>query len=179
MTRTARHTRADAYAASTGGDPGSQTTTHDRPRVCERALAATPDAAKAARQFTRNTLRQWELDDLNDDALLVVSELVTNAVIHGVPDVCEDTDTDEQPILLRLVNKTTSVLCVVHDTSCAAPYVTGGDALAENCRGLHIVAELSSTWGWTPSKQHGKYVWAVLEATHQPAGARQQHQAID
>src|SRR5262245_49688565 len=59
MTRTARHTQAAAFAALTGGDPGSQTITHDRPRVCERALAPTPDAAGTARRFTRDTLRQW------------------------------------------------------------------------------------------------------------------------
>lgn len=177
MTRSARHPRADAYAALTSGDPGSQTITADDPRVCECALAAIPDAARAARRFTRDTLRQWGLDDLIDDAMLVVSELVTNAVVHGVHNSIEDIDgyvdtsADEQPILLRLVNRTTSVLCVVRDPNRTPPHVKGSGLLKETCRGLRIVAELSTAWGWTPSEQHGKFVWAVLDATRQPVNA--------
>lgn len=185
MTRSARRPQADAYAASTSGDPGSQTITDDGPSVCECALAAIPDAARAARRFTRNTLHQWELDDLIDDAILVVSELVTNAVVHGATDPFEDDGAgtsavislnldlgaNELPILLQLVNQTTSVMCIVHDTAGAPPHVKDGDALAETCRGLRIVAELSSAWGWTPSGPHSKFVWAVLNATRQPVDA--------
>lgn len=177
MTRSARHPSADAYAAPTSGDSGSQTITDDEPSVCEYALAALPGAARAARTFTRNTLRQWELDALIDDAALVVSELITNAVVHGVPDSFEDDrvrvgpGADEQPILLQLVKQTTSVMCIVHDTNGVPPHVKDGDVLAETCRGLRIVAELSSAWGWTASGPHGKFVWAVLDAARRPVDA--------
>jgi anti-sigma regulatory factor (Ser/Thr protein kinase) len=174
MTRSAPRPRPDASAALTGDDPGSLTIARDGPCVCECALAATPDAAGAARAFTRNTLRQWDRDDLIDDATLIVSELVTNAVLHGMPGDLEDNDAGdgEEPILLQLVSQTTSVLCIVHDPSSTPPRVMGGDVLTETHRGLCIVAELSTAWGWTPHGQRGKSVWAVLDAAHQPAIAQ-------
>ncbi|MBH5335754.1 ATP-binding protein [Streptomyces pactum] len=49
------------------------------------ALPARYEAVKGARRFTGRTLDQWELPDLFDDVALVVSELVTNALRHALP----------------------------------------------------------------------------------------------
>lgn len=56
------------------------------------ALPARYEAVRGARQFTRTTLDQWELDDRFDDVALVVSELVTNALRHALP-----ADTPREP----------------------------------------------------------------------------------
>ncbi len=48
-------------------------------------LAPVPESARAAREFTVATLRRWHLDALIDDAVVIASELVTNAIRHGTP----------------------------------------------------------------------------------------------
>lgn len=173
MTRSAWRPLTGAYPAPTSDDPGQLTAADDGPRVCECALAATPDAVRAAREFTRNTLRRWKRDELLDDAALVASELVTNALLHGVRDAVAGNGAGdgEYPILLQLVHQTSSVLCIVRDPSSTPPHIAGGDVLDENHRGLRIVAEVSTAWGWTPCEGHGKTVWSVLDAEPQPFSA--------
>ena len=51
-----------------------------RPEAAVIALDADPASVSQARRFLRHTLREWHLDRLVDDAQIVVSELVTNAV---------------------------------------------------------------------------------------------------
>jgi hypothetical protein len=46
-------------------------------------LAPAPESVKAARDFTAAILRRWHLDSLIDDAVIIASELVTNAIRHG------------------------------------------------------------------------------------------------
>src|SRR5215472_141003 len=58
-------------------------TTTDRQRRI--TLPPVPGSAKAAREFTAATLRNWHLDPLISDAVLIASELVTNAINHGSP----------------------------------------------------------------------------------------------
>src|SRR5215472_8487533 len=48
-------------------------------------LPSVPESAKAAREFTAAALRQWHLDPLVPDAVLIASELITNAISHGSP----------------------------------------------------------------------------------------------
>ena len=48
------------------------------------ALPARFEAVREARQFTRRTLGQWDVGERFDDICLVVSELVTNALRHGL-----------------------------------------------------------------------------------------------
>lgn len=48
------------------------------------ALAPAPESAKTARDFTAATLRRWHLNPLIDDAVIIASELATNAIRHGI-----------------------------------------------------------------------------------------------
>src|SRR5271166_781013 len=57
------------------------TATTDRQRRI--TLPPVPESAKAAREFTVATLRNWHLGPLISDAVLIASELVTNAINHG------------------------------------------------------------------------------------------------
>ncbi|MFJ3506747.1 SpoIIE family protein phosphatase [Streptomyces luteogriseus] len=110
-----------------------------------------PQAVGHARRFARRTLRSWGVAVDRDAALLVVSELVTNALVH--------TD-DKVRMDLTLVNNRLRI--AVADASPRSPVrpasigweATGG-------RGILLVEALSATWGTLPVSG-GKQVWAEL-----------------
>jgi anti-sigma regulatory factor (Ser/Thr protein kinase) len=111
-----------------------------------------PQAVGQARRFTRRTLRSWNVPERDRDAvLLVVSELVTNALVHTDGRVRLD---------LTLVNHRLRV--AVADASPRSPVkptsigweATGG-------RGILLVEALSDSWGTVPVSG-GKQVWSEL-----------------
>ncbi|MFH9892715.1 SpoIIE family protein phosphatase [Streptomyces luteogriseus] len=110
-----------------------------------------PQAVGHARRFARRTLRSWGVAVDRDAALLGVSELVTNALVH--------TD-DKVRMDLTLVNNRLRI--AVADASPRSPVrpasigweATGG-------RGILLVEALSATWGTLPVSG-GKQVWAEL-----------------
>jgi anti-sigma regulatory factor (Ser/Thr protein kinase) len=111
-------------------------------------------APRAARRFVEDALRRWGHDGWAvDDARLLVSELVTNAVIHT-----------RSPFSVSLESQPSRLRVAVHDESSAVPR-SGGQTLetARGGRGLQIVATLADDWGVmaTPA---GKTVWAELSA---------------
>ncbi|WP_228040330.1 ATP-binding protein [Streptomyces chromofuscus] len=117
-------------------------------------LAAHPGSPAQARRLTRTRLTGWAVcEDTCDTAALVVSELVTNAILHTASDVvvCELHDGDE---LVRIA---------VRDQGCAAgdPHPSSGRAEEEHGRGLLLVDALAHAWG---AHEHGPglLVWAEL-----------------
>jgi hypothetical protein len=141
--------RLAAYGPITGWPEGS---------VCPlRAADASP---AIARDFTAATLRSWGLADLCDDAMVVVSELVTNAIRHGVTPGFGIAD--ERPIRLSLVRHGRLLVCIVADGSRCEPTMREPCDDAETGRGLHVIEALSRAWGWTPLPGTGKAVWAAL-----------------
>jgi hypothetical protein len=129
-------------------------------RQCRIALRPVPESARAAREFTAATLRRWYLDPLIDDAALIASELVTNAVTHGA---CAGEDVE-----LTWSYHVSRLICVITDRAAEPPVIAWGDADAESGHGLHIVGALAAAWGWTMLGTGEKAVWAAL---HLPAGA--------
>lgn len=127
-------------------------------------LLATPGAAGASRRHVRGLLsgNGCSPDDL-DLAVLLVSELVTNAVLHG-----------SAPIVLRLTHWEASLRVEVDDAgTCLGPAEAGGwDLTAEGGRGLALVEALATSWG---SVAHGglstgKTVWfEIIGRVPQPA----------
>ncbi|MDH6576835.1 SpoIIE family protein phosphatase [Kitasatospora sp. MAP5-34] len=103
-----------------------------------------------ARRFTRATLAAWGLSGLSDFAELMVSELVTNALLHA-----------EAPRRLRLFRDRTLTVEVA-DSGGQAPRLRPSAEQDEGGRGMHLVSELAHRWGARPTK-HGKVVWAELE----------------
>lgn len=82
------------------------------------ALPARYEAVRGARSFTRSTLSQWGLDERFDDVALVVSELVTNALRHALPDDARGTTGEpEAPVRLHLMRWSTRLVCAVRDPS--------------------------------------------------------------
>lgn len=108
----------------------------------------------AARRFTRQTLVEWGVLGVSrrtDDVLLCVSELVTNALLHGAPPgrgfrIFLSLTVD---LLLRVE---------VHDSGDGTPSVQHSGERAEMGRGLLIVEALADKWG-VGERDPGKIVW--------------------
>ncbi|GAA4080011.1 SpoIIE family protein phosphatase [Streptomyces shaanxiensis] len=110
-----------------------------------------PDAVMHARRFTSRTLRRWKVAEAADGVLLVVSELVTNALVHT-----------QGSVRLDLILRGDHVRVSVTDGSPRAPAKpvivdwesTGG-------RGLLLVEAMSETFGSVPVAG-GKQVWSEI-----------------
>ncbi|WP_328300176.1 ATP-binding protein [Streptomyces sp. NBC_00435] len=114
--------------------------------LSERLYLRNPQTVAAARHFTRDTLEVWGRGDRQDDLLLCVSELATNALRHGVP--------RGRGYLLRLLAYDGTVRAEVHDSG------PGLSRIADRPpgRGLLIVDALADAWGVLP-RVPGKVVW--------------------
>ena len=123
-------------------------------------LGAGAQCGRTARKFTRNTLKEWGLVSLADDAEAIVGEFVANAVSHAArPVTAADSG---QPLGLRLLRRSGEVMCAVLDPSDLAPVLRMPDRNEEAGRGLQMVDALSDVWGWSPVTGRGKAVWAIL-----------------
>jgi anti-sigma regulatory factor (Ser/Thr protein kinase) len=105
----------------------------------------------SARRSTWWALKYWGLAEWEraDDVLLCVSELATNALVHGVP--------PGRRFLLRVRYDGHAVRVEVHDSGDGLPRVA--DEADEGGRGLLLVAALADKWG-VGERSPGKVVWA-------------------
>jgi anti-sigma regulatory factor (Ser/Thr protein kinase) len=116
-------------------------------QVAELELPHDPTAPALARDFTRDLLSAWGIEeDTAYGAELIVSELATNAVRYGTP-----------PLRLRLIRGET-LTCEVHDTSPVTPHLRHARTVDEGGRGLFIVSQLADQWG-TRYAGGGKVMW--------------------
>jgi anti-sigma regulatory factor (Ser/Thr protein kinase) len=122
-------------------------------------LAATPVAPRMGRAFTAEVLANWGLGAVTEDARLVVSELITNAVR-------ESALSERHTVLVRLRRKRGSILIEVGDHGIRSfPRLPPQPADQGACdgRGLPIVACLSAAAG-TARRAEWRIVWARLAA---------------
>jgi serine/threonine-protein kinase RsbW len=118
-------------------------------------LPALTSSVAAARCRVCDTLAQWGLCAVRDDACLVVSELFTNAVVH--------TDSDRVNCSLWTTSGLLYVEIADEGRARTAPAVRSATSYAENGRGLLLVEELTDEWGVRPSEPgRGRTVWARL-----------------
>lgn len=119
-------------------------------------LDAGPCAPAVARALVRDTLHAWGLPRLIDDARLLVSELVANAVQHARPAIVLSVHRGNGIIRVEVVDH--GPVWVVR------PPVPLADVLdAEHGRGLAIVAAYATRWGVDPlPAEGGKAVWFLL-----------------
>jgi len=111
----------------------------------------------SARLHTRLVLREWGLSaDKAEAAELVVSELVTNALEHGLAGI-------PATVRIWLSSDGGSVAINVWDASPVPPVPKNAGADADSGRGLMIVAALSTDWGYSAADP-GKVVWAIIDA---------------
>jgi Histidine kinase-like ATPase domain len=123
-------------------------------------LTPSPESVKTGRDFTRVTLRDWGMTGLTDLAELVVSELITNALRHGIPSARRLGA--DQVVRLRLLAQDPFVMCMVTDPERAIPVLREADPAAESGRGLTVVEACCVRWGWHLLDEGGKVVWALL-----------------
>ncbi|MEV6568113.1 SpoIIE family protein phosphatase [Streptomyces kronopolitis] len=134
-----------------------------RPTRVRWAVWRLPDAVMHARRFTARTLRSWGVTDEVDVALLVVSELVTNAIAHT-----------QGEVRLDLTLAADRLRVAVNDASPRAPVKPATvDWEATGGRGLLLVEAMSATWGSVPLSG-GKQVWSEISL---PPGER--HGEVD
>lgn len=105
----------------------------------------------AARRFVTDTLDAWQLKDVIDDACLIVSELVENAILHG-----------HSAARLRLESRRGLLTVAVRDGSRTPPSKLEPGSAESGGRGIFLVDAISKTWGTAPTWDGGKVVWAVL-----------------
>jgi len=118
--------------------------------VAELVVGDEPDAVPRVRRFARSSLSARP-DDFLSDVELVVSELVTNATLHGQP-----------PILVRLGTVDECVRVEVADLGRTLPMQMLDRTDNTTGRGLSLVAALSRQWGVEPNTPVGKIVWAEI-----------------
>ena len=135
-------------------------------------LAPVPESARAARAFTVTTLGMWRLDALIEDAVVIASELATNAIRHGTPAAMGDAtgEVEGGRVELSWCLQASRLICVVTDQTGTPPALADGGPEAESGHGLQIVGALAVAWGWTILGTGEKAVWAALELPG-PAGA--------
>ena len=130
------------------------------PRIATRAFGADAGSVHAARDFTSLTLSRWGTAERDQDVVIVVSELVTNALRHALPGAGDTRQ--RRPVQLGLLQFGPCVLCAVADPSRAVPAPRAPGTLGETGRGLHIICALSDQWGCTAPSDAGKAVWATF-----------------
>jgi len=114
-------------------------------------LTAGPAAAAEARRQVRAAICAWDIPVDPDVAVLLTSELVTNAIRHEVTGI----------VMLAITCSCGQLRVDVHDTSRALPMLVDAPADAETGRGLMLVTTLSAEWGFyrTPA---GKAVYFTV-----------------
>jgi len=154
-------------------------------RATGTSLPGNELAAGAARRFLRAALAEWAdpyfADRVMDDGTLLVSELVTNAVVHAgtaVELVCR-LDPAESALVLEVTDRHPA-RALRGDRAAAGPGDPGSGTLtsadvahdlandrAEGGRGLYLVATLADTWGVTYRRDR-KTVWCRIALTGEP-----------
>ncbi|WP_240496534.1 ATP-binding SpoIIE family protein phosphatase [Streptomyces torulosus] len=119
-------------------------------------LPEDPRAAGQAREFVREQLAVWGLDDLVITTELLVSELVGNVVRHA-----------KGPICLRLL-RSRSLICEVYDGSLTTPRIRHATYTDEGGRGLQLIAALSRRWG-ARYLHDSKCIWTEQDLPHPAA----------
>jgi anti-sigma regulatory factor (Ser/Thr protein kinase) len=115
-------------------------------------LLGTPISVREARQLVRRTLAEWNLLHLEDSATLLVSEVVTNAVLHA-----------RTGLALSLCVADDVLRVTVSDGSPRRPQRRPHSLEAGTGRGLSLLAALSTEWGSGPGEDPWqKDVWFEL-----------------
>jgi anti-sigma regulatory factor (Ser/Thr protein kinase) len=142
-----------------GDGPGDLGDEDGAGALSEMAFKAGTESVKAARDFTIETLREWRLDGLIEDAVIIASELVTNAIRHGAALAGPE---DPPEVELAWQRFSSRVTCVVTDGSTRPPVLSAADMSSESGRGLQVVHAIAAAWGWMMIGAREKAVWATL-----------------
>lgn len=115
-----------------------------------KAWPARHDHVSEARRFVADRLSEWQVASAVDSAVLVVSELSTNAVIHAQTSFSVHVSWNGEVVLVQ-----------VTDGSSLEPAINRTDNGTQGGRGLVVVDAVAEQWGSIPLPD-GKTVWATL-----------------
>lgn len=130
-------------------------------KTTQRFFEARPESVSQARSFTAEALADWDLPDRAEEIRLCVSELATNALVHGTAPghgFLVTLDADEEVVRLE-----------VHDSRRQHPEARQAAGTDTSGRGLVLVNALADDWGVQARSPFGKIVWSCFKA----AGGRQ------
>ncbi len=117
-----------------------------------RSFRAEPASIAAARKFAADLVIAIH-PELSDAVSLMISELATNAVLHG-----------QSTYMVDVEALTTSVHVEVSDVGPGAPVRTDAPPTVGRGRGLAIVDRIADSWGVIRGKAPGKTVWFELRS---------------
>ena len=121
----------------------------------ETTFPPEPGSAALARVVVEETLiAEGVAPGVIADALLVVGEMVSNAIRHARTDFTVCAEVREAAVRLQVLD---------HDTR--PPALMGLDEESTSGRGLHMVAAVAADWGWNTADgggESGKVVWAEV-----------------
>ncbi|GAC1539341.1 MAG: hypothetical protein NVS3B12_25470 [Acidimicrobiales bacterium] len=120
-------------------------------REAARSLPPDPRSVAEARHAVSVALTEWGVDpDITERVALIVTELVTNSILHAAT-----------PVGLTVQWDGVAVRLEVADGSAVGPAPAAADDGAVTGRGLSLVDAMSDAWG-AEAVPHGKTVWAVV-----------------
>ncbi len=128
-----------------------------RPRVRRTMLSvaqAEPERVAVARQQLRELLHDWASQDQIDSAVLLLSEMLTNVLVHTDADALLLAEVRGEPGARRIRVEVT-------DTSDDLPHKRRPGELASSGRGLVLIELLADVWGVDP-RGEGKSIWFEL-----------------
>ncbi|MFE7127444.1 ATP-binding protein [Streptomyces sp. NPDC057617] len=114
-----------------------------------------PRCVALARMELRKALADWGLSGLEDSAVLILSELLSNAGLHARV-------SPEQVIETHYFRSSGGLRIEVHDGSPERPRPRPANLEASDGRGLLLVEALADAWGVADRAGPGKVVWASL-----------------
>ncbi|WP_329387140.1 ATP-binding protein [Streptomyces sp. NBC_01716] len=126
-------------------------------KTTQQFFDARPESVGQARSFTSEALADWGLPDRAEDVRLCVSELATNALVHGTAPghgFLVKLDADEDVVRLE-----------VHDSRRQHPEARRAAGTDTSGRGLILVNALADGWGVEDRTPVGKIVWSCFKAT--------------
>lgn len=142
-------------------ETAEQLLSRPRRRRAAQLLARSANSSALARAFVRRVCDEWDATDFVDDALLVATELVENAVLHT-----------GSPPRLRLELRRGILSVAVSDDSPHPAVLLERLSSLEPGLGLRMIAQVAKVWGCSRSWSGGKTVWAVLTGRAAPPGGR-------
>ncbi|SMF75958.1 SpoIIE family protein phosphatase [Streptomyces sp. Amel2xC10] len=165
---------SDPRAPEQRGDPTGQEAPHvdNRPRssvITARAAASFEPVGRSvatARAFVRDTLQGWGFADIVDDAVVLTSELVTNAVVHAGTHADVLCLRSEDGVRIEVGDRYPE-----REIPLQGSPATMGSPDREGGRGLQLCAAIATRWGVEYTPTH-KQVWFQLDLPDRPVGTR-------
>ncbi|MFF7838504.1 SpoIIE family protein phosphatase [Streptomyces ossamyceticus] len=137
--------------------------------ITARAAASFDPVSRSvatARSFVRDTLQGWGFADIVDDAVVLTSELVTNAVVHAGTSADVLCLRSEDGVRIEVADRYPE-----REIPLQSSAINMGSPDREGGRGLQLCAALAGHWGVEYTPTH-KQVWFQLDLPDRPVGTR-------